>query len=195
MITFDESLHTPWCFREYPQLTHRFALQFLSMPIVFMWITLQTWSWLKSNNSTILVMGNNSIVQGKLTFVQASCFINGIYDNNSILVWKTILFLQTCATREYDFIKMLVLTDVFPRAPFKNRFVYLLFSSYLQTGCRIIWRHFHTPIWDHTNSSGPPWVEVIINSKAMVRNCLTRQKINSSKLIIIFFSSLKSPDK
>ena len=75
----------------------------------FMHIILQTWTWLKSNSSTILVMGNNDIVQCKLTFVQASCFINGISDNTSILVWKTISFLQTCATREYDVIIMLVL--------------------------------------------------------------------------------------
>ena len=88
-------------FREYQQLTHRLALQFLVMPIVFMHIILQTWSWLKSNNSTILVMGNNDIVQCKLTFVQASCFINVISDNNSIIVWKTIFFLQTCATRKW----------------------------------------------------------------------------------------------
>ena len=93
----------------------------------FMYIILQTWSWLKSNNLTILVMGNNGIVQCKLTFVQASCFINGISDNNSIIVWKTIFFLQTCATREYDVIKMLVLTGDFPRAPFENRFVYFCF--------------------------------------------------------------------
>ena len=78
-------------------------------------------------------MGNNGIVQCKLTFAQASCFINGISDNNSI-----IFFLQTCATREYDVIKMLALTDDFPRAPFGNRFVYLLFSSHLQTGRRVI---------------------------------------------------------
>ena len=121
-----------------------------AVPIVFMHIILLTWSWLKSNNSTILVMGNNGIVQCNLTFVQASCFINGISDNNSILIWKTISFLQTYATREYNVIKMLVLTDVFLRAPFENRFVYLLFSSHLQTGRRVIWRHFHTPIWDHT---------------------------------------------
>ena len=76
-------------------------------------------------------MGNNGIVQCKLTFVQASRFINGISDNNSI-------FLQTCATREYDVIKMLVLTYVFPKASFENRFVYLLFSSHLQTGRRLI---------------------------------------------------------
>ena len=93
----------------------------------FMHILLQTWSWLKSNNLTILVMGKNGIVQCKLTFVQASCFINGISDNNSTLVWKTIFCLQTCATREHDVIKMLVLTDDFPRAPFENRFVYLCF--------------------------------------------------------------------
>ena len=87
-------------------------------------------------------MGNNGIVQCEVTFVQASCFINSIFDNNSIIVWKTIFFLQTCATREYDVITMLVLTDVFPRAPFENRFVYLLFSSHLQTGRGVIWRHF-----------------------------------------------------
>ena len=116
----------------------------------FMYILLQTWSWLKSNNLTILVMRNNGIVQCKVTFVQASCFINGISDNNSIIVWKTISCLQTCATREYDVIKMLVLTDVFSRAPFENQFVYLLFSSHLLTGRRVIWRHFHTPIWYHT---------------------------------------------
>ena len=105
----------------------------------FMHIILQTWSSFKSNNSTILVMGNKAIVECKLTFVQAPCFINGISDNNSIIVWKTIFFLQTCATREYDVIKMLVLTHVFLRAPFENRFVYLLFSSHLQTGRRVIW--------------------------------------------------------
>ena len=137
-------------FREYPQLTHRLALQFLVMPIVFMHVILQTWSWLKSKNLTILVMGNNGIVQCKVTFVQASCFINDISDNNSINFWKTIVFLQTCATREYDVITMLVLIDVFPRAPFENRFVYLLFSSHLQTGRGVIWRHFHTPVWEHT---------------------------------------------
>ena len=114
-------------FREYPQLTHRLALQFLVMPIAFMLIILQTWSWQKSKKLAILVMGNNGIVQCKETFVQASCFINGISDNNSIIVWKTIFFLQTCATREYAVITMLVLTDVFPRVPFENRFVYLLF--------------------------------------------------------------------
>ena len=114
-------------FREYPQLTLRLALQFLAVSIVFMHIILRTWSWLKSNNSTMLVIGNNGIVQCKLTFVQASCFINGISDNNSILIWKTIFFLQTCTTREYDVIKMLVLTDVFLRAPFENRFVTLCF--------------------------------------------------------------------
>ena len=103
----------PDFFRKYPQLTFRLALQFLVMPIVFMHIILRTWSWIKSNNSTILVMGNNGIVQCKLTFVQASCFINGISDKNSIIIWKTIFFLQTCATREYDVIKMLLLTDVF----------------------------------------------------------------------------------
>ena len=137
-------------FREYTQLTHWLAMQFLVMPIVFMHIIWQAWSWLKSKNSTILVMGNNGIVQCKLTFVQASCFISGISDNNNIIVWKTIFFLQTCATREYDVIKILVFTDVFSRAPFENRFVYLLFSSHLQTERRVIWRHFHTPIWDHT---------------------------------------------
>ena len=120
-------------FREYPQFAHRHALQFFVMPIVFMHVILQTWSWLKSNNSTILVMGNKGIVQCKLTFVQASCFIYGISDNNSIIVWKTIFFLQTCATSEYYVIKMQVLTDDFPRATFENRFVYLLFSSHLQT--------------------------------------------------------------
>ena len=83
-------------------------------------------------------MGNNGIVQCKVTFVQASCFINGISDNKSIIVRKIIFFLQTCATREYDVITMLVLTDVFPRAPFENRFVYLLFSSHLQTGRGVI---------------------------------------------------------
>ena len=102
-------------FREYPQLTHMHALQFLVMPIVFMHIILQTWSWFKSNNSAILVMGNNGIVQCKLTFVQASCFIYVTSDNNRI-----IFILQTCATREYDVIKMLVLTDVFARAPFEK---------------------------------------------------------------------------
>ena len=50
-------------FREYPQLTHRLALQFLVMLIAFVHIILQTWSWLKSKNLTILVMGNNGIVQ------------------------------------------------------------------------------------------------------------------------------------
>ena len=99
-------------FREYPQLTHRLALQFLVMPIAFMHIILQTWSRLKSKNLTILVMGNNGIVQCEVTFVQASCFINGISDNDSVIIWKTIFFLQTCATREYDVITMLVLTDV-----------------------------------------------------------------------------------
>ena len=83
-------------------------------------------------------MGNNGIVQCKLTFVQASCFINCISDNNSIIVLKTIFFLQLLATREYDVIKMLVLTDDFPRAPFENRFVYLLFSSHLQIGRRVV---------------------------------------------------------
>ena len=112
-------------FREHPQLTHRLALQFLVMPIVFMHIIWQAWSWLKSNISTILVMGNNDIVQCRLTFVQALCFITVISDNNNIIVWKTIFVLQTCATREYNVIKMLVLTDVFRG-------------------------HFHTPIWDHT---------------------------------------------
>ena len=102
-------------FREYPQLTHRLALQFLVMPIVFMHIILQTWSSLKSKNLTILVMWNNGIVQCKVTFVEASCFINGISDNNSIIFWKTIVFQQTCARREYDVITMLVLTDVFFR--------------------------------------------------------------------------------
>ena len=137
-------------FREYPQLTHTLALQFLVIPIVLMHIIWQARSWLKSNNSTILGMGNNGIVQCKLTFVQASCSINGISDNNNIIVWKTIFFLQTCATREYDVIKMLVLTDVFSRTPFENGFVYLLFSFNLQTGRRVLWRHFHTPIWDHS---------------------------------------------
>ena len=137
-------------FREYPQFTHRLAWQFLVMPIVFMHIIRQAWSWLKSNNLTILVMGNNGTVKCKLNFVQASCFINGISDNNNIIVWKTIFFLQTCATREYDVIKMLGLTDFFSRAPFENRFVYPLFSSQLQTGRRVIWRHFHTPIWNYT---------------------------------------------
>ena len=83
-------------------------------------------------------MGNNGIVQCKLTVVQASCFLNGISDNKSIVVWKTIFLLQTCATREYDVSKMLVLTDVFLRAPFENRFVYLLFSSHLQAGRGVI---------------------------------------------------------
>ena len=116
----------------------------------FMPIILQTWSWLKRNNSTILVMGNNGTVQCKVTFVQVSCFINDRSANNSIIVWKTMFFLKTCATREYDVIKMLVLTDDFPRAPFENRFVYLLISSHLQTGRKVIWYHFHTPIWYHT---------------------------------------------
>ena len=116
----------------------------------FMHIILQTWSWLKSNNSTIWWWGNNGIVQCMLTFAHALCFIKGISNNNSLIVWKTIFFLQTCATREYDVIKLLALTDVFLRAPFENRFVYLLFSSHLQTGRRVIWRHFHTPIWEHT---------------------------------------------
>ena len=49
-------------FRVYPQLTHRLAMQLLGMPIGFMHIISQTWSWLKSNNSTILVMGNNIIL-------------------------------------------------------------------------------------------------------------------------------------
>ena len=65
------------------------------------------------------MMGNNGIVQCKLTIVQASSFINGISDNKSIIVWKTIFFLQTCAAKEYDVIKMLVLTDDFLRAPFE----------------------------------------------------------------------------
>ena len=77
-------------FREYPQLTHMHALQFLVLPIVFMHIILQIWTWLKSNNLTILVMGNNGFVQCKLTFVQASYVIYDISDNNNIIVWKTI---------------------------------------------------------------------------------------------------------
>ena len=143
-------------FREYPEHTHKLALQFLVMPIVLMHIHViwQSWSWLKSNNSTMLMMGNNGIVQCKLTFMQTSCFINGISDNNNTIVWKTIFFLQTWATREYGMIKMLVPTDVFSRAPriwfVKNWFVNLLFSSHFQTGRRVIWRHFHTPIWDYT---------------------------------------------
>ena len=150
MITSDESVLTLWFFENTHSLHTGLLCNFLSCLSFFMHIILQTWSWLKSKNLTILVMGNNGIVQCKVTFVQASCFINGISDNNSIIVWKTIFFLQTCATREYDVITMLVLTDVFPRAPFENRFVYLLFSSHLQTGCGVIWRHFHTPVWEHT---------------------------------------------
>ena len=148
MITSDESLLTPWFFENTHSLQAWFAISCHAYR--FMYIILQTWQWLKNNNLTILVMGNNVIVQCKLTFVQASCFINCISDNNSIIVWKTIFFLQTCATREYDVIKILVLTDDFPRAPIENRFVYLLFSSHLQTGRRVIWCHFHTPIWYHT---------------------------------------------
>ena len=68
---------------------------------------------LKVTNSAILVMGSNIILKWKLTFVQTSCFIDVISDNDSKRVRKTFLFLQTCTTREYDWIKMLVLTDVF----------------------------------------------------------------------------------
>ena len=149
MITSDESLLTAWFFENILCLYTGLFCNFLSC-ISFYARNIAKWSWLKSNNSTILVMGNNGIVQCKLTFVQASCFINGISDNNSMIIWKTLFFLQTFATREHDVIKMLVCTDDFPRAPFENRFVYLLSSSHLQTGRRVIIRHFHTPIWYHT---------------------------------------------
>ena len=151
MITSDESLLTPWFFENTHSLHTGLLCNFLSC-LSFL-CTYNCRHDHDFNDSTILVMGNNGIVQCKLTFVQASCFINGISDSNSKIVWKTVILLQTCATREYDVIKMLVLTDVFPREPFESRFVYLLFSSshlmLLQTGGRVIWRHFHSPIWDH----------------------------------------------
>ena len=126
-------------------------------PLAFVagWLQGHWWGFISRNYvvwPTFLLMNVFIALKGShfwFLFVQASCFINGISDNNNIIVWKTIFFLQICATREYDVIKMLVLTDVFPRAPFENRFFYSLFSSHLQTGRRVIWRHFHIPIWDH----------------------------------------------
>ena len=105
---------------------------------------------LKVTNSTILVMGINIIPKWKLTSVQASRFIDVISDNDSKSVWKTFLFLQTCSIRESDWIKMLILTDVFSRVPATKWTVYLLFTAHLQTGRWLIWRHFRTPMWDHT---------------------------------------------
>ena len=80
-------------------------------------------------------MGNNIILSScKLTFVQASCFINGICDNNSIIV-----FLQTCATREYAVIKMLELTECFSYDSTLSKSGCLPFiSSHLQIGRRVI---------------------------------------------------------
>ena len=38
-----------------------------------------------------------------------------------------MFLMQTCAAREHDVTKTLELTDDFPRAPFENQVVYLLF--------------------------------------------------------------------
>ena len=105
---------------------------------------------LKVTNSTILVMGINIILKLTLTFVQTSRFIGIIFYNDSKRVWKTFLFLQLYTTREYYWIKMLVLTDVFSRVPSSKWTVFLWFTAHLQTGRWLIWRHFHTPMWDHT---------------------------------------------
>ena len=49
----------------------------------------------------------------EVDFVQTSRSIDVISDNDNKSVWKIFLFLQICTTRDYDWIKMLVLTDVF----------------------------------------------------------------------------------
>ena len=126
--------------------TYRLTMIFIGMPTEFMQLILQTCSWLK----TMLVMGINIILKWKFTFVQTSRFTDVISDNDSKRVWKTFLFLQTCTTREYDWIKMRVLTDVFSRVLSTKWTVYLLFTTHLQTGRRLIWRHFHTPMWEHS---------------------------------------------
>ena len=150
MITSYEFLLTPWFFENDCSLAKKRNMLFTRMPTECMQLILQTCSWLKSKKFNILMMGINMYLQWKLTFVQTSRFIDIIPDNNSRSVWKKFLFLQTCTTRVYDLIKNLILTDVFTTVPSAKWTLYLLFTVHLQTGRCLIWRHFHTPKWDHT---------------------------------------------
>ena len=56
---------------------------FIGILTDFMQLILPTCAWLKSNKSNILVMGINMHVSWKLTFVQASRFMDIVPDNNS----------------------------------------------------------------------------------------------------------------
>ena len=82
---------------------------FTDMPTEFTQLIFRHVNGLKVTNSTILVMGIYIILKRKLIFVQTSRFIDVISDNDGKSVWKTFLFLQTCTTREYDWIKILAL--------------------------------------------------------------------------------------
>ena len=150
MITSYEFLLTPWFFENNCILQTGLLRYVLACLASLCNLFCRHVHGLKVANSTILVMGINIILKWKLTFVQSSRFIDVISDNDSKSVWKTFLLLQKGTTREYDWIKMLVLTDVFSRVPSAKWTVYLLFTGHLQTGRWLIWRHFHTPMWDHT---------------------------------------------
>ena len=77
------------------------------MPTEFVQLILQICLWLKSNKFNILVMGINFVLKWRLNYVQTSHFIDVISDNDIKNVLKTLkfIFLQTCTTREYDWIK------------------------------------------------------------------------------------------
>ena len=156
MITSYEFLLIPWFFKNNCNLQIDILRYLLACLLSLCNLFYRYVHGLKETNSTILVMGIN-ILKSKLTFVQTSRFIEVISVNDSKSVWKTFLFLQSCTTREYDWIKMLVLTDVFSRVPSTKWtvYMYLLFTAHLQTGRWLKWRHFHTPMRDHTLSSDP----------------------------------------
>ena len=114
---------------------------FIGMHSKFMQLILQTCPWLKSNKFNHLGDGNQYHPE-----MEASHLIDVISDSDSKSVGKTFLFLQTCTTKEYDWIKMLVLTDDFSRVASAKWTVYFLFTAHLETGRWLIRRHFHTPM-------------------------------------------------
>ena len=152
MITSYEFLLTPWFFETSCKLQTDLLCYLLACLPGLCNLFCRHVHGLKVTNSTILAMEINIFLKWKLTFVQTSRFTDVISDNDSKRVWKTFLFLQTCSTRKYNWIKMLELTDVFSRVPFTKRTVYLLFTAHLQTRRWLLWRHFHPPMWDHTKS-------------------------------------------
>ena len=113
MITSYEFLLTPWFFENNCNLQTDLLCYLLACLASLCNLFCRHVHGLKATNWTILVMGINIILKWKWTFVQASRFVDVISDNDGKRVWKTFLFLQTCTTREYDWIKTLILTDVF----------------------------------------------------------------------------------